>query len=75
MLVEADTALEAFEKIYEKLSGESQPNWSDWHNVGNPESLNYAGRWTNHVFKLDGAIEDGTELSPNYLQYSDDCSC
>lgn len=74
LLVEADSALEAFEAVYEKLSGERQPKWCDWNNVDNPNTMNYAGRWSNAVFytpNKDGEPDPDAEFD-NHLCYGDD---
>lgn len=74
LLVEADSPLEAFEAVYEKLSGESEPSWADWHNVDNPNTLNYAGRWSNAIFftpNKNGEPDPDAEIA-NHLCYGDD---
>ena len=81
LLIEADTPLEAFEKVAEKLS-EGTPSWSDWHEAGsNPSSLNFAGRWSGGIFLTTEQIAkeaNGEELSevelgknPNHLCFAD----
>jgi len=72
MLVEADTAEDAFSSVETKLS-ENSPNWSDWHNAGS-ERMNFAGRWSGQVFgTLDEAGHvKNPDKNPNHLQYSFD---
>jgi hypothetical protein len=78
ILVEADSADEAYERVASQLS--ESPDWSDWHNAnGEPP---YAGRWTGGVFLTEANIKEiaekaveGTELSfsaPDILCYADD---
>lgn len=71
LLVEADTVEEAFEFIESELANCGygvRPEWSDWHNAENAESLNFAGRWTGSFFK--GKNEE--DEAPNYLCYAND---
>lgn len=75
ILVEADSAEEAFESVAIRL--EDSPLWSDWHNatIGTD---NFAGRWSGGVFltseELRLADEDPSRTfsAPNILCYADD---
>lgn len=74
MLVEADSPLEAFEAVYEKLAHTGETIWFDWHHAQNPTTLDYAGRWSNSVFytpNKNGDPDPDAEAT-NYLCYADD---
>jgi hypothetical protein len=71
LLVQADSAEDAFERVESELSPTDygvRPEWSDWHNANNSAEMNFAGRWTGSFFKSDK--ED--EPNPNHLCYADD---
>jgi len=70
MLVEAETAEQAFNLVAHAL-GES-PDWSDWHEAGfhNVDSQNFAGRWENEIFHNNPEVK--VDTAPNFLQYSAD---
>jgi len=78
ILIEADTAQDAFSTIASELT--DAPNWSDWHeaNYQNESNLNFAGRWSGGVFLTDeqkaqqeaGTLD--TSTIPNHLCYADD---
>ena len=82
ILVEADSADEAYERVATQLS--DTPLWSDWHNAnGEPP---YAGRWTGGVFLTEhdlkeiakSAVDEATfevaykPSAPDILCYGDD---
>jgi hypothetical protein len=82
ILVEADSADEAYERVATQLS--DSPLWSDWHNAnGEPP---YAGRWTGGVFLTEhdlkeiakSAVNEATfeiaykPSAPDILCYADD---
>lgn len=80
MLVEADDAEQAFRIIADKLNGdESQPDWSDWSEVSDPSTMNFAGRWSGEIFMTPEQLKARSEKqdvdvseNPNYLRFSDD---
>jgi hypothetical protein len=79
LLIEADTAQDAFTTIASELS-EHTPEWSDWHEADYTkiDHLNFAGRWSGGVFLTDeqkaqqeaGTLD--TSTIPNHLCYADD---
>jgi hypothetical protein len=80
MLVEADDAEQAFRIVADKLNGdELHPDWSDWSEVGDPTTLNFAGRWAGEIFMTPEQLKARSEKqdvdvseNPNYLRFSDD---
>lgn len=63
LLVEAETAEEARDKVWSRLMGETnEPEWSDWHNVSAGDK-SFAGRWEGHFF--------GKENEQDVLCYAD----
>jgi hypothetical protein len=67
MLVEADTAEDAFDLVEGILS--EAPEWSDWHEASGSHSKDFAGRWSNSVFITH---KDEEAKSENYLCYATD---
>lgn len=77
ILIEADTAQDAFSQIASELT--DAPDWSDWHEASysNESNLDFAGRWSGGVFLTDeqkaqqeaGTLD--TSTIPNYLCYAD----
>ena len=76
LLVEADNVEEAFEEVYGQLNNDDyrHPDWSDWHNATNPNSLDFSGRWAGEIFFTpnEKGEADPNEDKPNYLCYADD---
>lgn len=78
ILVEADTAQDAFSYIEGELENSNTPSWSDWHNASNASEMNFAGRWSGGVFltaEQKAEQEAGTldtSTIPNHLCYADD---
>ena len=70
ILIEADSAEDAFDKV-ESLLSESEPRWSDWHNASNAGSLDFAGRWSGNAFQTPEEEDEDRGYRENYLCYAD----
>lgn len=77
ILIEADSAEDAFSKIHSQLEGEV--SWSDWNEITYENALNknFAGRWQGDIFltpeqkKLASIGELDKDEVPDFLRYAD----
>lgn len=57
ILVEAETAEEAQDKVSSRFNEDHSVDWSDWHNASYGSSGSYAGRWKGAFFGEDNELD------------------
>ena len=78
MLIEADSADNAFLMVEQELTNDGAVSWSDWHEATDARSMNFAGRWSGAIFlspedkKIKEAGGVYSTTAPNHLCYADD---
>jgi hypothetical protein len=75
MLIEADTVIEAFQKVEERINFHSDSAWYDWTEAVvfelDDTNPSFAGRWAGNAFSLTENLQ-AARIEKDFLNYASD---